>query len=107
MNYLFKGELYTWFQKVVRYKFKVGANYIHGGSSLQEIVIPVIKFKSIRKDEFKSTKVDVKLTNISRKVTNRITYLEFSKLKKLKKKLLLRLKIYFEDEEGTEFQMRI
>lgn len=105
MNYLFKGrELYALVPKgVVRYKVQgAGANYVHGGSSLQEIVIPVIKFKSIRKDEFKSTKVDVKLTNISRKVTNRITYLEFFQTEKVEeKKLPLRLKIYFEDEEGN------
>ncbi len=88
---------------VVRYKVQgAGANYVHGGASLQEIAIPVIKFKNIRKDEFKSSKVEVKLTNISRKITNRITFLEFFQVDKVEeKKLPLRLKIYFEDEEGN------
>jgi Uncharacterized proteins of the AP superfamily len=63
---------------MIRYKVQgAGANYVHGGASLQEIIVPVIRFKNIRKDEYKATKVEVKLTNISRKITNRITYLEF------------------------------
>ncbi len=68
---------------MIRYKVQggAGANYVHGGASLQEIIVPVIRFKNIRKDEYKATKVEVKLTNISRKITNRITYLEFSKQK--------------------------
>lgn len=104
MNYLIKdSNLYTLIPKgLVRFKVQgAGANYVHGGASLQEIVIPLIRFKNIRKDEYKSSKVEVKLTNISRKITNRITYLEFFQTDKVEeKKLPLRLKIYFEDEEG-------
>lgn len=105
MNYLIKDtNLYTIVPKgVVRFKVQgAGANYVHGGASLQEIVIPVIKFKNIRKDEYKSSKVEVKLTSISRKITNRITYLEFFQTEKVEeKKIAMRLKIYFEDEEGN------
>lgn len=105
MNYLIKDtNLYSIVPKgVVRFKVQgAGANYVHGGASLQEIVIPVIKFKNIRKDEYKSSKVKVKLTNISRKITNRITYLEFFQTEKVEeKKIAMRLKIYFEDEEGN------
>ncbi len=88
---------------VMRFKSQgAGDNYVHGGASLQEIVIPVIKFKNIRKDEFKSSKVEVKLTNISRKITNRITYLEFFQTDKVEdKKLPIRLKLYFLDEMGN------
>lgn len=88
---------------VVRYKVQgAGANYVHGGASLQEIIIPVIKFKNIRKDEYRATKVEVKLTNISRKITNRITYLEFFQTEKVEdKKLPLKLKLYFVDEDGN------
>ena len=43
----------------------------------------------------------VKLTNISRKITNRITYLKFLQVDRVgDKKLPLRLKLYFEDEAG-------
>ncbi len=87
---------------MIRYKVKgPGANYVHGGASLQEIIVPVITFKNIRKDEYKPTKVDVSLTNISRKITNRITYLEFFQKETLgAKKTPIRLKLYFVDEHG-------
>jgi uncharacterized protein (TIGR02687 family) len=88
---------------VIRYRVQGGgANYVHGGVSLQEITVPVIKFKNIRKDKYKATKVQVKLTNISRKITNRITYLEFFQTELVdEKKIPLKLKLYFVDEEGN------
>ena len=88
---------------MIRYKVQgAGANYVHGGASLQEIIVPVIRFKNIRKDEYKATKVEVKLTNISRKITNRITYLEFFQTEVVdEKKVPLKLKLYFVDKEGN------
>ncbi len=88
---------------MIRYKVQgAGANYVHGGASLQEIIVPVIRFKNIRKDEYKATKVEVKLTNISRKITNRITYLEFFQTELVEdKRTPLKLKLYFEDKEGN------
>lgn len=87
---------------MIRYKIQgPGANYVHGGASLQEIVIPLIKFKYVRQDAYRPVKVTVKLTNISRKITNRITYLDFLQVDRVgDKKLPLRLKLYFEDEAG-------
>ena len=87
---------------VIRYKISgAGANYVHGGASLQEIVLPVIKYKYLRKDEYKTTKVTVQLTSISRKITNRITYLDFIQTDRVEgKKLPLKLKLYFADEDG-------
>jgi len=88
-------------------RFKVqgeGANFVHGGATLQEMVVPVIKFKNDRSKNGKSDikKVDVKLTNISRKITSAITYLEFFQTEKVEdKKIPLKLKIYFADEEGN------
>lgn len=81
-----------------------GANYVHGGVMPQEIVIPVIKFKNDRSKSEKNAvrKVEVRLTNISRKITNMITYLEFFQTEKVEdKKIPLRLKLYFIDEEGN------
>ena len=61
----------------------------------------MIQFKYLRKDGYKPTKVAVQLTNISRKITNRITYLDFLQTEKVEeKKLPLKLKIYFADVEG-------
>jgi uncharacterized protein (TIGR02687 family) len=88
-------------------RFKVqgtGANYVHGGTSLQEILIPVIKFKNDRSKDSKNevTKVDVKLTSITRKITNTISYLEFFQTEKIEDKHVpLRLKVYFADEDGN------
>lgn len=52
-----------------------GINYVHGGASLQEIVIPVLKIKQNRKQEIK--KVDIVLENSSRKITNNKFTLSF------------------------------
>lgn len=88
-------------------RFKVqgaGANYVHGGAALQEVVVPVVKFKNDRSKSDKNVvkKVDVKLTNISRKITNSITYLEFFQTEKVEdKRVPLRLKLYLIDEEGN------
>ncbi len=88
-------------------RFKVqgsGSNYVHGGSMLQEIVVPVIQFKLDRskssKKEFEKT--TIKLTTVSRKITNPIVYLEFLQEKKIEDTVLpLRVKCYFEDEDGN------
>lgn len=89
---------------IIRYKMPgAGANYVHGGAALQEITIPVIKFKNIRRDKYKATEVEVKLTNISRKITNREIYLEFFQVDVVDdKKLPLRLKLYFTDKNEVK-----
>ena len=86
-------------------RFKVqgaGANYVHGGTSLQEILVPVIKFKNDRSGRGEVRKVDVKLTSITRKITNIISYLEFFQTEKIEdKRISLRLRVYFADEENN------
>jgi uncharacterized protein (TIGR02687 family) len=90
---------------VNRFKMQgAGANYVHGGTSLQEIVIPVVRFKNDRSKSSKNEvkKVDVKLTSITRKITNTISYLEFFQTEKIEdKRIPLRLKVYFVDEDGN------
>lgn len=80
-----------------------GLNYIHGGSSLQEIVIPVIYFKNERGKPAKDVqKVKVTLLSITRKITNTITYLEFFQTEKIADKVVpCRLKVYLADEDGN------
>ena len=88
-------------------RFKVqgaGANYVHGGAMLQEIVVPVIKFKNDRSTSSANDirKANISLTSITRKITNIITYLEFFQEEKIKDKVIAqRIKCYFEDEEGN------
>ncbi|MFF2444528.1 BREX-1 system phosphatase PglZ type A [Priestia megaterium] len=81
-----------------------GTNYVHGGSMLQEVVAPVIKFKNDRSKNSKNDikKVDVQLTSLTRKITNSITYLDFFQIEKVEdKKVPLSLKVYISDEEGN------
>ncbi|HDR4425392.1 BREX-1 system phosphatase PglZ type A [Bacillus sp. N447-1] len=80
-----------------------GANYVHGGSMLQEVVVPLIKFKNDRSKNSKNEikKVGVQLTSITRKITNSITYLDFFQTEAVgDKKIPLRLKVYITDEVG-------
>ncbi|WP_078427949.1 BREX-1 system phosphatase PglZ type A [Alkalihalobacterium alkalinitrilicum] len=107
LNYLLgaDSELYTTVPRgTMRFARKgTGANFIHGGSMLQEIVIPVIKYKTDRSASDKNAvkKVTVQLTNISRKITSMITYLEFFQSEKVEtKRLPIRLSSYIADEEG-------
>ena len=89
-------------------RFKVhgaGANYVHGGAMLQEIVVPVIRFKNDRSTSSLNDirKVKVSLTSINRKITNIITFLEFFQDEKLQDKVIgKKIRAYFEDEEGTK-----
>lgn len=80
-----------------------GSNYVHGGAMLQEVVIPVIKFKN-EKGEGKNVDnhVQVEMTTISKKITTpRFTINFFQKERIEDKKLPLILKAYFEDSEGN------
>ena len=57
-----------------------GMNYIHGGISLQECVVPVIEFKNIRAPSKKFVdvrKAEIQLLSQSRKVSNSIFSLDF------------------------------
>lgn len=89
------------------FRFKVqggGANYVHGGAMLQEVVIPVIKFKNDRSKSSANDirKANISLTNVTKKITNIITYLEFFQEEKIQDKVIAqRIKCYFEDEDGN------
>lgn len=71
---------------------------------LQEVVVPVIKFKNDRSASSVNDirKANISLTSIIRKITNIITYLEFFQEEKIQDKVIAqRIKCYFEDEEGN------
>lgn len=57
-----------------------GMNYVHGGISLQEAVVPVIEYKNVRSTSKKFvdvTKAEIQLLSTSRKVSNSIFSLDF------------------------------
>lgn len=53
-----------------------GQNYVHGGSSIQEMLIPIVQVKTTGAKK-ETDYVNVELTSITRKITNLITYLDF------------------------------
>lgn len=73
-----------------------GSRFVHGGTSLQEVVVPVIKLKRERKDE--SRPVDVELLGLPAKITgSRLTFSLFQTEPVAAKKrlpLLLRIALY-------------
>lgn len=90
----------------IRYKMQgTGVNFVHGGASLQEVVVPLLFFKNKRAGQ-KGTriiqKVDIKLTNTTRKITNSIFNLEFFQTEKVEEKMIPRtVVIYMADDEGN------
>lgn len=88
-------------------RFKVpgpGANYVHGGAALQEVVVPLINFRVVRGSQakkIKEHKVKVKLVNESRKITNSLFTLEFFQTEKVGGGYIpCTVDIYLTDEEG-------
>lgn len=90
--------------------FKVaggGQNYVHGGSSLQEMLIPVIELttntRAVAYDY-----VDVILTTVNRKVTNLITYFDFIQTEKVTDTMKARsLVAYFITEGGEKISFDV
>ncbi|MEW6234209.1 MAG: BREX-1 system phosphatase PglZ type A [Candidatus Omnitrophota bacterium] len=77
----------------IRFKHPGGIHYVHGGASLQEIVIPVLQYAHARKESRKAKearKVDVTLTNTTKKITNNIFTLNFFQNEKVSLKMLPR-----------------
>ena len=59
--------------------FKVaggGQNYVHGGSSPQEMLVPVIDIR-MEKGHIKTKNAEIALVSMVQKITNKITILEF------------------------------
>ena len=90
--------------------FKVaggGQNYVHGGSSLQEMLIPVIELttntRAVAYDY-----VDVILTSVNRKVSNLITYFDFIQTEKVTDTMKARsLVAYFTTEDGEKISFDV
>ncbi len=90
--------------------FKVaggGQNYVHGGSSLQEMLIPVIEL-TMNTRAVAYDYVDVILTSTNRKVTNLITYFDFIQTEKVTDTMKARsLVAYFTTEDGEKISFDV
>ena len=67
-------------QDNIRFKTGGGMNYVHGGVSLQEMMVPVITFKNMRSSNKKfveTSKAKIELISSGRKVSNNMFSLNF------------------------------
>jgi uncharacterized protein (TIGR02687 family) len=85
--------------------FKIGGggqNYVHGGASLQEIIIPVIKLKTSRSKK-ETDYVEIALVSLNRRITNLTTYLDFMQNENVSDSLLpVVARLYFINELGEK-----
>lgn len=81
-----------------------GENYVHGGVSLQEMVVPVIAFKNLRTTSKKYVQVsnaEVTLLSESRKVSNLLFSLDFFQRQPIGEKVQpCSYSVYMTDAEG-------
>ena len=82
-----------------------GLQYVHGGASLQEIIVPVIHLGELRAAGNKEAvaPVGVRLKSITRKITNRSFTLEFEQYEKVEeRKQAITCETYLVDEDGNK-----
>ena len=82
-----------------------GIQYVHGGSSLQEIIVPLIHVSELRsRAEVELVRpVGVRLKSITRKITNRSFTLEFEQTEKVEeKKQQITCETYIIDQNGDK-----
>ena len=81
-----------------------GMNYVHGGISLQECVVPVIEFKNMKSNNKKFVdvkKAELQLISQSRKVSNSIFSLDFYQKEAVSGKVAAaEYEIYMSDAAG-------
>lgn len=90
--------------------FKVaggGQNYVHGGTSLQEMIVPVIEL-TMNTRGVAIDYVNVILTSVTRKVTNLITYLDFIQTEKVTDTMKAQSMVaYFATESGEHISFDV
>ncbi len=82
-----------------------GLQYVHGGASLQEIIVPIVHIGELRAASNKEalTPVGVRLKSITRKITNRSFTLEFEQYEKVEdRKQAITCETYLVDEDGNK-----
>ena len=95
----------------IRIKTAGGQNFVHGGVSLQEMVVPVIKYKYLRsgyksyemnKDKYDAKPVTVALLSSNRKISNMIFNLSFYQKEPVQNNYVAcTYEAYITDENGS------
>lgn len=99
--------LYAYVPKAtIRYRIQgAGAKFVHGGASLQEVVVPLLIIKNKRVGQLgakSSQKVDIHLTSTTRRITNSIFTLDFFQSEKIEDKIIPRtIVVYMADDKGN------
>lgn len=90
----------------MRYRVQgAGANFVHGGASLQEVVVPMLYIRNKRAGQSGAKKIEevnISLTSTARRITNSIFTLSFFQTEKIGDKTTSKtVVIYMEDEDGN------
>lgn len=84
-----------------------GQNYVHGGASLQEIIVPLINVKSESTSKNQEY-VELNLVSLNKKITNLSTFLIFAQKENISNKVLpLETNLYFEDENEDKISNEV
>lgn len=79
-----------------------GQNYVHGGSSPQEMIVPVIDAK-FERGKIETTNAKVALVSLTTKITNLITSLDFVQVEPVGDAIKeTDYRLYFIDEDGEK-----
>ena len=78
-----------------------GLNYTHGGSSPQEMIIPLIDVRT-EKGRCETTNAEIRFISLTRKITNLVTVLDFMQTEPVSDVVKeTRYHVYFVDEKGN------
>lgn len=87
------------------FKSSGGIQYVHGGASLQEIVVPLLKISELRSGALKENvgPVGVRIKSLNRTITQRSFTIDFEQYEKVAdKKIERKLVTYFIDDNGND-----
>lgn len=100
----------------IRIRGAGGINFVHGGTSLQELCVPLIKYKFVRsgykalrvnKDKYETKPVELLLLSSNRKISNMIFHFSFYQKEAVKEnRVACTYIIYLIDEMGHEVSDR-
>ena len=109
LDYINNDDIYVTVPKGVNV-FKLqgaGLNYVHGGLSLEEVIVPVIEVKSKHGDSGQRH-VELQLISSNNKITNYDTMLTFFQKENVSNTILTReFSIYFEDDNGNKISNEV
>jgi len=91
------------------FKSSGGIQYVHGGASLQEIVVPYLKISELRSGSLKETigPVGVRIKSVNRIIKQRSFTLDFEQVEKVAdKKSERKLLTYFVDDKNQDVSGR-